>query len=484
MAFQSGDPSTVPTAQFVANAFVEQYYHILHHSPEQVFRFYQESSVLSRQEESGEITSVTTMQGINEKILSMDYKNYKAEIKTADAQESYKEGVIVLVTGCLTGKDRLRRKFAQSFFLAPQVKGYYVLNDVFRYVDEGEQLNVLPECYAEDSQPAPLVVDPEPTVAPDHALPETATSNAENNQVHIEKESETLEVEISADTVNEVAPEPQLTENQVSVSASAEPSHSSTQEDAQKKSYASIVKVPKGSSVPTKVYVPTIVRAAATPAPSEKKPSSVPAAAASQASAQVSDRPAEGGDVHEEVEGYSIYVRNMPLNLTADELETEFKKFGPIKQGGVQVRSNWQMGTCYGFVEYLSSSSMESAIQASPILIGGRKAVVEMKRTTSRVEGGRGRFSSSRGGYRSDGFRGDGFQGDGFRNDGVRGRGGFSGGRGYGRSDYGGRGEYSSRGGGEYSSRGGRGPGRAGDGYQRGRVRSFLQSGPVRDAVA
>ncbi|KAL9252839.1 Nuclear transport factor 2-like protein [Drosera capensis] len=175
----------------------------------------------------------------------------------------------------------------------------------------------------------------------------------------------------------------------------------------------------------------------------------------------------------------------MPLNLTADELEAEFKKFGPIKQGGVQVRSNWQMGTCYGFVEYLSSSSMESAIQASPILIGGRKAVVEMKRTTSRVEGGRGRFPSSRGAYRSDGFRGDSFQRDGFRNDGVRGRGGFSGGRGYGRSDYGGRGEYSSpRGDGEYSSRGGRGPGRGGDGYQRGRARSSRQSGPVHVAAA
>lgn len=68
----------------------------------------------------------------------MDYKNYKAEIKTADAQASHKDGVIVLVTGCLTGKDNLKRKFTQTFFLAPQDKGYYVLNDVFRYVEEGE----------------------------------------------------------------------------------------------------------------------------------------------------------------------------------------------------------------------------------------------------------------------------------------------------------------------------------------------------------
>ena len=79
-------------------------------------------------------------QGINEKILSLDYANHKAEINTADAQKSHKEGVTVLVTGCLMGKDNLKRKFAQSFFLAPQDNGYFVLNDVFRYVEDGEPL--------------------------------------------------------------------------------------------------------------------------------------------------------------------------------------------------------------------------------------------------------------------------------------------------------------------------------------------------------
>lgn len=77
-------------------------------------------------------------QGINEKILSLNYNEYKAEIKTADAQKSYEDGVTVLVTGCLTGKDNLKRKFAQSFFLAPQDNGFFVLNDVFRFVEDGQ----------------------------------------------------------------------------------------------------------------------------------------------------------------------------------------------------------------------------------------------------------------------------------------------------------------------------------------------------------
>lgn len=39
-------------------------------------------------------------------------------------------------------------------------------------------------------------------------------------------------------------------------------------------------------------------------------------------------------------EGHSIYVRNLPFSITAAQLEEEFKKFGPIKHGGIQVRNN------------------------------------------------------------------------------------------------------------------------------------------------
>lgn len=66
----------------------------------------------------------------------MKYEDYTAEIETADAQESHERGVIVLVTGRLTGNDIVRKRFSQTFFLAPQDKGYFVLNDVFRFLEE------------------------------------------------------------------------------------------------------------------------------------------------------------------------------------------------------------------------------------------------------------------------------------------------------------------------------------------------------------
>ena len=73
----------------------------------------------------------------------MDYGEYRAEIKTVDSQDSLNGGVLVLVTGYLTGKDNVKRDFTQSFFLATQDKGYFVLNDIFRYVDEADGTNNL-----------------------------------------------------------------------------------------------------------------------------------------------------------------------------------------------------------------------------------------------------------------------------------------------------------------------------------------------------
>lgn len=79
------------------------------------------------------------LQAINDKIVSLKYSDFSAEIKSVDSQESFNGGVSVLVTGYLTGKDNMIRNFSQSFFLAPQDRGYFVLNDMLRYVEFANQ---------------------------------------------------------------------------------------------------------------------------------------------------------------------------------------------------------------------------------------------------------------------------------------------------------------------------------------------------------
>ncbi|XVE78134.1 hypothetical protein DITRI_Ditri13aG0119500 [Diplodiscus trichospermus] len=445
----SGIPS--PTAEIVGNAFVHQYYHILHQSPALVHRFYHDSSKLGRPEENGIMSITTTMQAINEKILSLDYGDCTAEITTVDAQDSHNGGVLVLVTGYLTGKDNVKRKFTQSFFLAPQDNGYFVLNDVFRYIDETKhqsgsqhpvnnieapltpkQVNNIEAPLTPKQDPSPALenhIVEKPAASPEEANGPKVFDPSENGDGSIEEEEAPV-----AEVVDEIPDDSQMVADS-----------NSKIEEVPKKSYASIVKVMKENVVPSSIPMHSPVKSVVK---SHEQPGTIapPIVPAPVSDAQIStNNVTENGNNHDaEAEGRSIYVKGLPLNATPSMLENEFKKFGPIKSDGIQVRS--QKGFCFGFVEFELASSVQSAIEASPINIGGRKAVVEEKRSTSR--GNKGRSSSG--------------SGAGYRNEGARGRGNYGGGRGYSRGEFGNRAEFGNRSNNRgYSNRGG-------DGYQRG----------------
>ncbi|KAI3742064.1 hypothetical protein L1987_59744 [Smallanthus sonchifolius] len=428
-------PAPAPvSAQVVGNAFVQQYYHILHQSPGLVHRFYQDISKLGRPEEDGSMSITTTMDEINSKILSLNYGVFKAEIKSVDAQESLEGGVSVLVTGYLTGTDNIQQQFTQSFFLAPQDKGYFVLNDMFRY------MNIVNH-HEEDHVPIEDVVAPvtpvqvtEVVPVPENNVPEQAAVLTEESQAE-----QVVPVENGEVLTVEEDPVPEVVDEVPDSSQLAVESHTKI-ENVPKKSYASIVMDMKQNGVPF-----------SSPAPAPRKPQprkqeqhlnyALPTTVAAEPVASDADA-VENGLHEEEVEGHSVYIKGLPMNATLALLEEEFKKFGPIKPNGIQVRNN--RGFSFGFVEFEAPDAVQKAIEASPITINGKNAVVEEKRSTNSKGGSRGRFVGGRG--------------SGFRNDVMRGRGNFGGGRGYNRG-----GDFGYRGG----SRGGPAFNRGGDGYQR-----------------
>lgn len=423
-----------PTADIVGNAFVHQYYLILHQSPQLVHRFYQDISKLGRPEENGAMSITTTMQAINDKILALHYGEFSAEIATVDAQESYNGGVIVLVTGYLTGKDSGRRKFSQSFFLAPQDKGYFVLNDVFRYVDDA--YHVGSPATSNDVE-APITPDQDHSpVQENNVSDQTAISSEEVSGEVVDNPSENGDGTIE----EEEAPVSEVVDA-IPDDTHVDAESNSKVEEVPKKSYASIVKVMKDSALPVSSPPPASLRSimkiqeqplasASSPAPASEK--------------QVTNSNATESGNNQEAEGPSIYLKGLPPSATHALLENEFKKFGTIRAGGIQVKT--QKGFCFGFVEFEEENAVQSAIEASPIMINGHRVVVEPKKSTR--GGNRGRFLSR--------------AGNGYRNEGPRGRGNYGGGRGYGRGDFGNRSEFENRGGsrGGFSNRGG-------DGYQR-----------------
>ncbi|KAJ6815701.1 ras GTPase-activating protein-binding protein 2-like [Iris pallida] len=466
MASPAGSP---PPAQLVGNAFVHQYYNILYQSPGLVYRFYQESSKLGRPEAHGEMKSITTMQAINEKILSMDYAGFRAELKTVDAQESLNGGVILLVTGYLTGRDNVRRSFTQSFFLATQDKGYFVLNDIFRYMEDADHQE---EQSLVNGSGAPPPLEQEAPLPVEDLVPERSESPPAEEEKVIEEVYNPSDIE-EGSAVDEGTPEAEVIDEvpDNSEAVIADPGSTTMPEEAPKKSYASIVKVKKEA----------VSHSTPAPLPSRPAPANLERQAApAPPPAPVPELPAASSNVTEistvqesEADVHSIYIKGLPLNATPAQVEEEFKRFGPIKPGGVQVRSQKQQGFCFGFIEFEMASSVQSAIEASPVLISGRQVFVEEKRPTGSRVGSRGRFPGRLGGFRNEGGRGRGSYGGG-------------GGRGYGRGEFTNRNEYGGRSGGRgggYSGRGDSGSYQRVDPARGTRVVSVVAGGSTNNVV-
>ncbi|XVF82001.1 hypothetical protein PTKIN_Ptkin16aG0007800 [Pterospermum kingtungense] len=126
-----------------ATAFMNRYYTHLKQSPEEFHQFYKASSILSRLGSDGVLHHWTILEAIDNHVVTcFDYFDCKEfDLLSVDAQLSIGFGVHIVVIGCVTTKNsNTKRKFIQSFVLAPMNKpnAYLILNDVLRFLDEEE----------------------------------------------------------------------------------------------------------------------------------------------------------------------------------------------------------------------------------------------------------------------------------------------------------------------------------------------------------
>ncbi|CAH8387596.1 unnamed protein product [Eruca vesicaria subsp. sativa] len=378
-------------AQIVGNAFVQKYYTHLYEKPAEVYRFYLEESVLGRPGLDGKMVSVKSLKAINDQIMSVDYQNSKIQILTADSQASLKNAVVTLVAGLVIGKDGERKSFTQSFFLVPQNGSYFVLNDVFRYVSDG-------------------FVEPE-------ATKEVEVDIVESPKEIVPAEPAKEVVEPAAKATNEEEVVVNGNSNLPKAAAEAKP-----QEDAGVKKSFAVIAAQNGAQFNAKAS-PAKPKPVEKPrvAPQTKAQAPVAAPQTKAPSAGTSEQPAQG-------QGGSIFVANLPMDATPEQMFETFKGFGAIRKGGIQVRSYTEQRNCFGFVAFENSESIKNVFKAhkeSPIYIGNRRASIEEKRVNNNENGGRA-YVRNNGNNRNE---------NGYRRDGYRPRGnGVNGGRGSGRN--------------------------------------------------
>ncbi|CAN1766924.1 Nuclear transport factor 2 [Linum perenne] len=443
-------PGPVSAIQ-VGSYFVAQYYRVLQQQPDLVHQFYSDASTMIRVD--GDVSeTATTMRRIHNIIMSLNFA--AIEIKTINSIESWNGGVLVMVSGSVKTKDFSGRKnFVHTFFLAPQETGYFVLNDIFQFIDSEVVYQQQPTTTASESiyqqHAAPSAND---HIYQEHHAPSTNDHIYQQHQDQVTSESfyqqhtpeDTLDGQLNASDnfaeapVEETIPE-ETPSFQGAVDVVHEPPTSAVDEPAEepsKKTWASILKVAKGpqSSVVAQPQAqPPVIKSA--PAPSDWNHVSAPVAQQTDAGLSVLPEPAndvaeDGFDV-DEGEFKSVYVRNLPSDITAAEIEQEFRNFGRISPDGVFVRNRKDViGVCYAFVEFEDLVSVQNAIKSSPIQLAGRQVYIEERRPTGGIasRGGTGGRGRGRGGYPTEAPRGR-----------------YGGGRGLGRSSNQDNGEYNNR---------------------------------------
>ena len=78
------------------------------------------------------------MQAIAERIKELDFHECKVLLTNVDIQSS-ETNIVLQVIGAMSNRGAPRNKFVQTFILARQPVGFYVLNDMLRFIqDEGD----------------------------------------------------------------------------------------------------------------------------------------------------------------------------------------------------------------------------------------------------------------------------------------------------------------------------------------------------------
>ncbi|KAI3683355.1 hypothetical protein L1987_83858 [Smallanthus sonchifolius] len=403
-------PSHLPvTAVQVGTFFVGHYYQVLQTQPDLVHQFYSDRSTLLRVDGHSRETATSMLQ-IHALIMSLNYTGI--EIKSVHALESWDRGVLLLVSGSVHVKDfNVKRNFVQTFFLAPQETGYFVLNDIFHFIDDQPIHHHHPFAYLTQNdlvsklnastalrEQAPSYMSGADIHAREFVPPATVVENGTANNYSFQEQQtqapgaeSILEDSYAVQTNGSV-------QNSVNAPQDCMANVEEVVEEPQKHTYASIVS--KGHSAPSAPREHSFTKST-----SLSELNHVSESNAQQSAATLTDAVEDPSLVDNEAEVKSVYVKNVPSTATASDIEEEFKKFGKIRQDGVAIRTRKDLDVCYAFVEFEDITGVHNAIKASTVEIGGQQVSIEGRRanrTNIYRGGGRGR-GRDRGGYQMDG---------------------------------------------------------------------------------
>ncbi|KAJ2707750.1 hypothetical protein FB645_000523 [Coemansia sp. IMI 203386] len=439
--------ATSPEARKVATQevgwlFAKEYYKFMNSDPERLHQFYGKKSISIHGEEGQSVFQANGQQEIRSAIESGEFKGRKVLVTNVDALPSINSSIIVQVIGQMDTKDgQSYLRFVHTFVLAEQQGGYYIHNDILRYLNEdGEDREAATEPASEPA--APVVenikkdekVDADDDLKKDVAPVATESSGANANVSAAEVKAAVAEA--IADDITSAAPAADAPKVESKSKASKEkPASAATVADASSEATPAAAKTQKASEEPaaasatSSASAPVAAPAPAQPstwanlaagnrnkwsndaiakvdgtvarvsAPSPQNPPTNAAGSAAgntDAASRVST-PASGPRDSRRIknEALAVFVKNILVGTSIAQMKAGFKSFGPIAYVDyIHQRTN-------GVVEFATEAGKQAALRAGSTTVNGTVVAIEERRSRQqsniRRDGNPGRQASPQG---------------------------------------------------------------------------------------
>ena len=192
--------------------FVEQYYTTLSRNPEKLYLFYNKRSQFVSGQETAKVAVCVGQRAINDRIKELDFQDCKVRVTNVDSQAS-DSNIVIQVIGEISNKSQAHKRFTQTFVLATQTNGYFVLNDIFRYLnDEEDEPEADVEPGVEEAAHVPEAANESLASDPATVIHEPKTLTSSVDPVAVEHDAQQVDQELEQKALKE---EPQATEEPV-----------------------------------------------------------------------------------------------------------------------------------------------------------------------------------------------------------------------------------------------------------------------------
>ena len=371
----------------IGNVFVQQYYSIMSTTLDELYKFYNNGSTLHvcgvgvpplpGADAMGDQT-VRTQAGIHARFNQLGYRGKRCEVRTVDSSHSIGGSVVVMVTGAITDGGVDRRAFTQTFVLAPQEGGYYVLNDLVRFLGNNEGADVVAVA-ADTAVSAPVKAPEPPVTAPPAPTRPTGAVSLEELEARMNAAAPNVHARAAAaaDVVKEAAEAAAAAEVVKEAAAAIVEPETDAKEPEGPTTYASIAAKMRAAAA---AKAPNAVSKAKPAAPAK-------APVASSADPAPAHKTTHEKLTHDPVT--AVFVRNIPQSADEASIEAAFAKIGPIAAVTIRTAKRQPDANAdangggapgrYAFVQFEKAESAQAAIEAT-VEMDGRALSVEEKR--------------------------------------------------------------------------------------------------------